>query len=327
MSPRRHHLLLVLFSLLLGLHILAPRSGSQGSNHSVLLNGTSSYVDVPYNANLNITGALTMEAWVKTSSTTYQMVLERGDSSQNQMSYDLAIAEGKVRMDIMQTNGSYVACIGSTVMNNGAWHHIAGVYDGNQMRVYLDGVLNGSATATMAPGNNSTGLRIGKSSFLYYPYYFNGRIDEVRVSNAALYTSNFTPNAHLGATSNTKGLWKFDGETANDATASGANGSLQGGATYSTDVPTGGGGGAQIPFAVANGPYSAHLGQAVSFSNSGSFDPDGTISSYHWNFGDGTSANTANPSHTYQTSGLFTATFRIWQNDYGVCEQPNFRRR
>ena len=284
-----------------------------GGDRSLLFNGTSSYVDVPYNANLNITGALTMEAWVKTSATTYQMVLERGDWFQNQMSYDLAIAEGKVRMDIMQSNGSYVACIGATLMNNGAWHHIAGVYDGSQMRVYLDGVLNGSATATMTPGNNTTGLRIGKSSFLYFPNYFNGRIDEVRISNAALYSANFTANAHLTATSSTKGLWKFDGETTNDASASGANGTLQGGATYSTDVPTSGGG-AQIPIAVAGGPYSAQLGQAVTFNNSGSFDPDGTISSYHWNFGDGTSANTSNPTHTYQTSGLFTATLTVTDN-------------
>ena len=284
-----------------------------GGDRSILFNGTSSYVDVPYNANLNITGALTMEAWVKTSATTYQMVLERGDWFQNQMSYDLAIAEGKVRMDIMQSNGSYVACIGSTSMNNGAWHHVAGVYDGSQMRVYLDGVLNGSATATMTPGNNTTGLRIGKSSFLYFPNYFNGRIDEVRVSNAALYSGTFTPAVHLGATSNTKGLWKFDGETTNDASASGASGTLQGGATYSTDVPTSGGG-AQVPIAVAGGPYSAQLGQAATFNSSGSFDPDGTISSYHWNFGDGASANTSNPSHTYQTSGLFTATLTVTDN-------------
>ncbi|HEY0765342.1 MAG TPA: PKD domain-containing protein, partial [Pyrinomonadaceae bacterium] len=186
-------------------------------------------------------------------------------------------------------------------------------YDGSQMRVYLDGVLNGSATATMTPGNNTTGLRIGKSSFLYFPNYFNGRIDEVRISNAALYSSTFTPAVHLGNTSSTKGLWKFDGQTTNDGSASGANGTLQGGATYSTDVPTSGGG-AQVPIAVAGGPYSAQLGQAVTFNSSGSFDPDGTISSYHWNFGDSTSANAANPTHTYQTSGLFTATLTVTDN-------------
>jgi PKD repeat protein len=284
-----------------------------GGDRSLLFNGTSAYVDVPYNANLNLTGALTLEAWVKTGSTAVQQVIERGDWWQNQMSYQLTLVQSKVRLDIMQTAGSYTAVSGSTVMSLNTWHHIAGVYDGTQMRVYLDGVLDGTATATMTPGNNATGFRIGKSSFLYYPNYFNGRIDEVRVSNAAIYTSNFTPSAHLTATASTKGLWKFDGETAVDASASGAHGTLQGGAVYSPDVPVGSGGG-QLPVAVANGPYTAQLGQAVSFSSSGSFDPDGAISSYHWNFGDGTSANTATASHTYAAAGLFTATLTVTDN-------------
>src|ERR1043166_356881 len=283
-----------------------------GGDRSVLFNGTSSYVDVPYNANLNITGALTLEAWVKTSSTAVQQVVERGDWFQNQMSYQLTLVQSKVRLDIMQSNGSYAAAVGNTAMSLNAWHHVAGVYDGSQMRVYLDGELDGTATATLAPGNNATGFRIGKSSFLYYPNYFTGHIDEVRVSNAAIYSSNFTPGAHLTATSSTRGLWKFDGQTTNDSSASGANGTLQGGTTYSTDVPTGGG--SQLPIAVANGPYNAQVGQAISFSSSGSFDPDGAISAYHWNFGDGTSANTANPSHTYQSSGVFTATLTVTDN-------------
>src|ERR1051325_3748321 len=237
MSLRHRFLLLLLVFGFLGSQILLPSSHSQAGNHSVLLNGTSAYVDVPYNANLNITGALTLEAWVKTSSTAYQHVMERGDWWQNQMSYDLTLSESKVRLDIMQSNGTYATVIGNTAMSLNAWHHVAGVYDGTQMRVYLDGVLNGTAAATMAPGNNTTGFRIGKSSFLYYPNYFNGRIDEVRVSNAAIYSSNFTPSAHLTATSTTKGLWKFDGQTANDWSNSGANGSLQGSATSSTDMP------------------------------------------------------------------------------------------
>src|SRR5262245_21870404 len=91
----------------------------------------------------------------------------------------------------------------------------------------------------MAPGNNATGFKIGKSSFLYYPNYFNGRIDEVRISNAAIYTSNFTPAIHLTASSSTKGLWKLDGQSTADSSASNANGSLQGSAAYSTDVPSG----------------------------------------------------------------------------------------
>jgi hypothetical protein len=90
------------------------------------------------------------------------------------------------------------------------------------------------------------------------PYYFNGLIDEVRVSAAALYTSNFT--AGLGPGSNVRGLWKFDGQTTNDFSGNGNYGTLQGGATYSTDVPPTGGG-SQRPVPVAGGPYSGQLAQ------------------------------------------------------------------
>src|ERR1041384_2131815 len=276
MLLRHRFLLFLLFLAFLGFQIFLSPSRSQGANQSVLLDGTSAYVDVPYNANLNITGALTLEAWVKTSSTAYQHVLERGDWWQNQMSYDLTLSESKVRLDIMQSNGTYATVIGNTAMSLNAWHHIAGVYDGTQMRVYLDGVLNGTAAATMAPGNNTTGFRIGKSSFLYYPNYFNGRIDEVRVSNAAVYSSNFTPSAHLNVTASTKGLWKFDGQTANDWSNSGANGTLQGSATYSTDVPVGANTAPTISLNDPQNNTSFAAGANVVIDASAS-DSDGTI--------------------------------------------------
>ena len=117
MLRRRRLLLCLLLLAFFGFQILLPSSRSQGTNQSVLLNGTSAYVDVPYNANLNITGALTIEAWVKTSSTAYQTVIERGDWWQDQLSYDLTLSESKVRLDIRQSNGTYAYLIGNTAMS------------------------------------------------------------------------------------------------------------------------------------------------------------------------------------------------------------------
>src|SRR5215510_10695705 len=114
MLPRHRFLLFLLLLTFFGLQILLPPSRSQGTNHSLLLNGTSAYVDVPYNANLNITGALTLEAWVKTSSTAVQQVVERGDWWQNQFSYQLTLVQNKVRLDIMQSGASYTAVVGNT---------------------------------------------------------------------------------------------------------------------------------------------------------------------------------------------------------------------
>ncbi|MER6346080.1 PQQ-dependent sugar dehydrogenase [Streptomyces sp. NPDC001532] len=50
---------------------------------------------------------------------------------------------------------------------------------------------------------------------------------------------------------------------------------------------------------------------AVSFSSAGSSDPDGGALGYSWKFGDGGTSTAANPSHTYQTNGQYTATLTV----------------
>ena len=67
-------------------------------------------------------------------------------------------------------------------------------------------------------------------------YFFNGLIDEVRVTGRAIYTTNFTSQHKLTGVVDTKGLWRFDRQNARDC-ADIHTGSLVGGATFSTTVP------------------------------------------------------------------------------------------
>jgi len=53
----------------------------------------------------------------------------------------------------------------------------------------------------------------------------------------------------------------------------------------------------------------------VNFSSAGSSDPDGTIVSYHWDFGDQTTSNQANPSHIFNTAGSYTVVLTVTDND------------
>jgi PKD repeat protein len=69
------------------------------------------------------------------------------------------------------------------------------------------------------------------------------------------------------------------------------------------------------PVCNAGGPYTGNVGQAVSFDGTGSSDPDGTIVSYVWNFGDGSTGTGATPSHTYATGGIFTVSLTVTDND------------
>jgi len=71
----------------------------------------------------------------------------------------------------------------------------------------------------------------------------------------------------------------------------------------------------QSPTAVATAtPSSVAIGQAVAFSGAASTDPDGTIASYAWDFGDGTAATGATASHAYAASGSFVARLTVTDN-------------
>ncbi len=74
-------------------------------------------------------------------------------------------------------------------------------------------------------------------------------------------------------------------------------------------------GGNQPPVSINNGPYSGEINQSISFSSSGSNDPDGNIVSYLWDFGDGTTSILPNPSNTYTSSGNFSVSLKVTDND------------
>lgn len=68
----------------------------------------------------------------------------------------------------------------------------------------------------------------------------------------------------------------------------------------------------QPPVAVSSAtPTSGAAPLSVSFSSSGSYDPEGAALTYNWTFGDGTSSTAANPSHSYQTAGTYTARLGV----------------
>ena len=52
-----------------------------------------------------------------------------------------------------------------------------------------------------------------------------------------------------------------------------------------------------------------------SFDGSGSSDPDGTVASYAWTFGDGGTATTQKPAHTFGAAGTFTVGLTVTDND------------
>ncbi|MFV1998173.1 MAG: choice-of-anchor V domain-containing protein [Acidiferrobacterales bacterium] len=71
----------------------------------------------------------------------------------------------------------------------------------------------------------------------------------------------------------------------------------------------------QPPTAVILAPMTAQLNATVSFDGSASFDPDGTINLYGWNFSDGSTATGAQTTKTFTTTGTYTATLVVTDSD------------
>jgi glucose/arabinose dehydrogenase len=66
------------------------------------------------------------------------------------------------------------------------------------------------------------------------------------------------------------------------------------------------------PVAAASAtPTSGSAPLAVQFSSDGSFDPEGSVITYSWNFGDGGTSTLANLQHTYSSQGNYTATLTV----------------
>ncbi|HBB87134.1 MAG TPA: hypothetical protein DC047_05925 [Blastocatellia bacterium] len=70
----------------------------------------------------------------------------------------------------------------------------------------------------------------------------------------------------------------------------------------------------QPPIANSGGPYSGVIAQNIAFSASGSFDSDGTISSYAWTFGDGGTGSGVTPTHSYASAGTYNICLTVTDN-------------
>ena len=82
----------------------------------------------------------------------------------------------------------------------------------------------------------------------------------------------------------------------------------------------GGGGSNQDPVAIASAnPENGNTPLFVQFDSGGSYDPDGTIAAFAWDFGDGDTSNDANPSHTYVDAGTYNAVLTV-TDDLGATD-------
>jgi chitodextrinase len=75
------------------------------------------------------------------------------------------------------------------------------------------------------------------------------------------------------------------------------------------------------PVADVNVSSNASANQIIVFNASGSYDIDGVIVSYQWDFGDGTTGSGVSPEHVYENPGEYTVTLVITDNNGNTCSK------
>ena len=141
------------------------------------LNGTDAFVEAPDNPSLALSSQITIDAWIKPSALGGRIV----DKVQafGSDGWLLDTFGGKLRLII---DGHLLS--GASTLPVGVFTHVTGTYDGVTMKVYVNGVLDGSAAVAVAIPTNTHPLRIGADQL--GGSLFTGLIDEVEIFNRAL---------------------------------------------------------------------------------------------------------------------------------------------
>lgn len=186
---------------------------------SLSFNGSSQYLTLS-GSPVPATGQFTIEGWVYTSTSAVQIIYSQYlNTNANRMHFTIDNYTG---YKLTFAHGTAATVVGNTVVPLNQWNHVAVTRDAsNTLRLFLNGVLDGAQTSYTSSlgqdnprvsGFNGTGT-----------YNFNGYMTNIRVSNTALYTGNFTlPTTVLQSATDTRFLLKV-ANSANFITDSGPN--------------------------------------------------------------------------------------------------------
>lgn len=120
--------------------------------------------------------------------------------------------------------------------------HIAGVFDGKRMSLFVDGRKQGTGALLARPGKPSRfPFLIGANPEANRPpiKFFSGVIDHVRFSKTARYRDDFVPERPLATDDDTLAVYHFDdgsGDLAKDSSGNGFDGRVRGGTHWITDA-------------------------------------------------------------------------------------------
>jgi len=150
--------------------------------------GINDYVDGGNGRSVNITGNVTVEAWVNTETLppgagSWEGIVGKKDGASN--GYFLAVdSYGGATTGFVFGNsasgGNFARAPGESYSGIGVWKHLVGTYDGAAFKIFVNGDLKGTQPYAAGLTASTNPIRIGNVSGYAF---FDGLVDDVRVYN------------------------------------------------------------------------------------------------------------------------------------------------
>lgn len=159
----------------------------RGGFQNLSLNGASSgYAGISSVTRALFTSGYTLAAWVNPNSLSsdFQIINQWINSGDGLFVLKLSSSTGKPFANVSIAGSEKLVNASSVAATVGVWSRVVATWDGSLLRVYVNGVADGStAAASGVPTTSSDALNIGA----YTPgsVYANGLIDDVRILNRA----------------------------------------------------------------------------------------------------------------------------------------------
>ena len=157
-----------------------------GKIGSALSFDVGDFVEIPHSESLSITDEITIMAWTNMNpgASGELAIVSKGQWAANDLPYELTQTPGGVIYWQFYNDAGRDTCSPNSPPVD-EWHHIAGTYDGEIFKCYIDGQLGEEWAYAGTMPENTASVTIGKRSKAE-ECFFNGMIDEVAIFNRAL---------------------------------------------------------------------------------------------------------------------------------------------